>query len=56
MVKKEKPATIQPGQPHKKAAYRAPQIVVYGNIQTLTLTKQKANTSDNPGQEVNMTF
>ena len=35
--------------------YRRPQLVVYGDVREITLTKQAAKTTDNPGQEVNMT-
>lgn len=35
--------------------YHTPHLRTYGSISALTQTAQKANTSDNPGQEVNMT-
>jgi hypothetical protein len=38
-----------------KTTYNRPQLVVYGSVREITLTKQKANTSDNPGNDNNMT-
>jgi len=38
-----------------KETYRRPQLVVYGDVREITLTKQAAKTTDNPGKEVNMT-
>jgi hypothetical protein len=41
--------------PDLKRTYSRPQLVVYGDIREITLTKQKGGAPDNPGQERTMT-
>ena len=38
-----------------KSKYHVPKLKKYGSIRDLTLTAQKAKTSDNPGKDMNMT-
>jgi hypothetical protein len=55
MTEKEKDVLTKPGELDKKAPYRSPQLVVYGDIREITLTTQRAGSADNPGQDMNMT-
>jgi hypothetical protein len=55
MTEREKDVITKSGEPSKKAPYRSPHLVVYGDIRELTLTAQKAVASDNPGKDMNMT-
>jgi hypothetical protein len=41
--------------PNLKRPYSRPQLVVYGDIREITLTKQKGRAPDNPGQDMTMT-
>jgi hypothetical protein len=41
--------------PNLKRPYSRPQLVVYGDIREITLTKQKGRAPDNPGQDRTMT-
>jgi hypothetical protein len=55
MTELENELEKKPGDIEEKAPYHSPKMVVYGNIQEVTLTAQKAMNSDNPGMDMNMT-
>jgi hypothetical protein len=55
MTEREKDVMSKSGELGKKAPYRSPHLVVYGDIRELTLTAQKAAAADNAGKDMNMT-
>lgn len=55
MIEHEKQIEKNTDDPNLKRPYSRPQLVVYGDIREITLTKQKNGAPDNPGKEVNMT-
>jgi len=55
MVEKEKHVGSNPGKQEDKAPYRAPRLMIYGDIRQMTLTAQRAMSADNPGMDMNMT-
>jgi hypothetical protein len=55
MTEKEKDLVTKSGELGKKAPYRSPQLVAYGDIRELTLTAQKSTNADNAGKDMNMT-
>ena len=55
MTEHEKQIEKNTDEPNLKRPYTRPQLVVYGDIRDITLTKQTDKAPDNPGQEVNMT-
>ena len=55
MTEHEKQIEKNTDDPNPKRPYSRPQLVVYGDIREITLTKQTNRGPDNPGQEMNMT-
>jgi hypothetical protein len=55
MSENEKQVENNTDDPNLKRPYSRPQLVVYGDIRDITLTKQKGGAPDNPGQERTMT-
>ena len=55
MTENEMPVGMKTDLSNPKIPYSRPQLVVYGDIREITLTKQTSKRSDNPGQENNMT-
>jgi hypothetical protein len=55
MTENEKKIEKKTDDPNPKTPYTRPQLVVYGDIRDITLTKQKGGAPDNPGQDRTMT-